>query len=603
MPAAEQPPEHAGVALALRGVDKTFGSGARAVRALRQLDISVPAGTITGLFGPDGAGKTTLMRLAAALLRPDAGSVTVFGLDTVEQAAGIPQHIGYMPQRFGLYDELSVQENLDLYADLQGLAPASRPQRFADLLRLTALGPFGRRRAGALSGGMRQKLGLACALLRQPRLLLLDEPTVGVDPISRRELWDIITDLRALGTTVLVSTAYLDEARWCDHLLLLRQGQVLAQGAPEAFQAPLRGRCHLVRSTRLGRRRLQLDLQRRPGVVDALLQGDGVRVVLESTAQPVESGESWVAREPLFEDAFVAALREQQRGRQLAAPDPAAAREPGPAPALAPGEGSRVDAGGAPAAQPVVIEVRALRRDFGDFVAVRDIDFQVRRGEVFGLLGANGAGKSTTFRMLCGLLRPTSGALRVAGEDMRSASASARRRIGYVAQRFALYANLSVAQNLEFFASAYGLRGARRRQRLRWARDEFELGGFAGTSAADLAQGYRQRLALACALMHEPDVLFLDEPTSGVDPLARREFWQRINSLAEQGVTVLVTTHFMDEAEYCDRLALMSQGEILASASPPEIRRLARGAGQPEPDMDEAFVALVQDHEAALRRA
>ena len=601
MPAAEQPPEHAGVALALRGVDKTFGSGARAVRALRQLDIEVPAGTITGLFGPDGAGKTTLMRLAAALLRPDAGSVTVFGLDTVEQAAGIPQHIGYMPQRFGLYDELSVQENLDLYADLQGLAPASRQQRFADLLRLTALGPFGRRRAGALSGGMRQKLGLACALLRQPRLLLLDEPTVGVDPISRRELWDIITDLRALGTTVLVSTAYLDEARWCDHLLLLRQGQVLAQGSPEAFQAPLRGRCHLVRSTRLGRRRLQLDLQRRPGVVDALLQGDGVRVVLESTAQPVESGESWVAREPLFEDAFVAALR------KLAPPDPAPAPVPGPAPVPAPGPvpgaGSGVDMGGTPATQPVVIEVRALRRQFGDFVAVRDIDFQVRRGEVFGLLGANGAGKSTTFRMLCGLLRPTSGALRVAGEDMRSASASARRRIGYVAQRFALYANLSVAQNLEFFASAYGLRGARRRQRLRWARDEFELGGFAGTSAADLAQGYRQRLALACALMHEPDVLFLDEPTSGVDPLARREFWQRINSLAEQGVTVLVTTHFMDEAEYCDRLALMSQGEILASASPPEIRRLARGAGQPEPDMDEAFVALVQAHEAALRRA
>ncbi len=601
MPAAEQPPEHAGVALALRAVDKAFGSGSRAVRALRQLDISVPAGTITGLFGPDGAGKTTLLRLAAALLRPDAGSVTVFGMDTVEQASGIPRHIGYMPQRFGLYDELSVQENLDLYADLQGLAPASRPQRFADLLRLTALGPFGRRRAGALSGGMRQKLGLACALLRQPRLLLLDEPTVGVDPISRRELWDIITDLRASGTTVLVSTAYLDEARWCDHLLLLRQGQVLAQGSPEAFQAPLRGRCHLVRSTRLGRRRLQLDLQRRPGVVDALLQGDEVRVVLESTAQPVESGESWVAREPLFEDAFVAALR------KLAPPDPAPAPVPGPAPVPAPGPvpgaGSGVDMGGTPATQPVVIEVRALRRQFGDFVAVRDIGFQVRRGEVFGLLGANGAGKSTTFRMLCGLLRPTSGALRVAGEDMRSASASARRRIGYVAQRFALYANLSVAQNLEFFASAYGLRGARRRQRLRWARDEFELGGFAGTSAADLAQGYRQRLALACALMHEPDVLFLDEPTSGVDPLARREFWQRINSLAEQGVTVLVTTHFMDEAEYCDRLALMSQGEILASASPPEIRRLARGAGQPEPDMDEAFVALVQAHEAALRRA
>jgi ABC-2 type transport system ATP-binding protein len=234
---------------------------------------------------------------------------------------------------------------------------------------------------------------------------------------------------------------------------------------------------------------------------------------------------------------------------------------------------------------------------------VRDIEFEVRRGEVFGLLGANGAGKSTTFRMLCGLLPPTAGSLRVAGEDMLHASAQARQRIGYVAQRFALYANLTVSQNLEFFASAYGLRGARRRERLRWAREQFELEAVARSGAAELAQGYRQRLALACALMHRPDVLFLDEPTSGVDPLARREFWQRINALADEGVTVLVTTHFMDEAEYCDRLVLMSLGEILASGTPLEIRQLAGTPRQPMPDMAQAFIQLVQAHEAGLRRA
>ncbi len=591
MPVADTAP-----ALLVRGASKSFGRGAGAVQALRELDLSIPRGVVSGLFGPDGAGKTTLLRLAAALLRPDAGEVRVFGLHSVDQAHAIPESIGYMPQRFGLYDELSVQENLELYADLQGLAHAARAARFADLLRLTALAPFGGRRAGALSGGMRQKLGLACALLRQPRLLLLDEPTVGVDPISRRELWDIIVGMRRHGTSVLVSTAYLDEAQWCQHIVLLQQGRVLAQGAAADFQAPLRGRCHMVRSSALGRRQLQLALQRRPGVADALLQGEGVRVVLDALPPPAQPGETWEPREPLFEDAFVVALRRRQ-----AAPATVAA------PAAAPPRAFGVDAttpAPAPAPAPApVIEVHGLRRSFGAFVAVRDIGFEVRRGEVFGLLGANGAGKSTTFRMLCGLLAPSAGSLRVAGEDMRHASMQARRRIGYVAQRFALYGNLSVAQNLQFFASAYALRGAERRQRLQWACDEFELGAVTRSNASELAQGYRQRLALACALMHHPQVLFLDEPTSGVDPLARREFWQRINALAAQGVSVLVTTHFMDEAEYCDRLVLMSQGEILASGTPREIRQLARTAQQPEPDMAQAFVGLVQAHEAALRRA
>ena len=581
-------------ALRLRAAAKRFRQGRREVEALRGIDLDVAAGRITGLFGPDGAGKTTLMRLGAALLLPDSGSVQVFGADTRDAAAAIQADIGYMPQRFGLYEDLTVHENLRLYADLQGLDAAQRQTRFAELLRLTALGPFGQRRAGALSGGMKQKLGLACALLRAPRLLLLDEPTVGVDPISRRELWAIIAGMRAHGVSVLVSTAYLDEAARCDDIVLLHEGRVLAQQPAAAAAAALAGRSFLVRDATRHRRSLQLELQRRSGVLDALPQADGVRVLLAADAVAAPApGERWEAQAPRFEDAFVSLLR--AAGRVAAPAPPAQTTAPARAEGGVGGDGG--DGGDA------IIAVRALRRRFGDFEAVRGVEFDVHRGEVFGLLGANGAGKSTVFRMLCGLLPATSGSLRVAGVDLGHARAAARARIGYVSQRFALYANLSVAQNLAFFASAYGLRGARRRARVLWAQQAFELTGVADANAGELAVGYKQRLALACALMHEPSILFLDEPTSGVDPLARREFWQRINALAESGVTVLVTTHFMDEAEYCDRVVLMSLGEILASGSPHDIRARAQVAGQPEPDLEDAFIALIQQHEAVLRRA
>ena len=573
-------------ALRLRAVSKRFRQGARVVEALRAVELDLAAGRVTGLFGPDGAGKTTLMRLAAALLRPDSGQVEVFGADSIAQAATIQRAIGYMPQRFGLYEDLTVHENLRLYADLQGLDEAARGARFAELLRLTALGPFGARRAGALSGGMKQKLGLACVLLRAPRLLLLDEPTVGVDPISRRELWAIIKGMREQGVSVLVSTAYLDEAEHCDDIVLLHEGRQLVHGSADEVAAPLAGRSWLVRDARRSRRRLQLELQRRAQVLDALPQADGVRVVLAAGAPPRADGERWEAVAPRFEDAFVSLLRDA--GRSVTAPPPQTAAPP---------------AATAAAPDAAVIEVHGLRRRFGEFEAVRGIEFEVARGEVFGLLGANGAGKSTVFRMLCGLLPASAGTLRVAGVDLRAARAAARARIGYVAQRFALYANLSVAQNLAFFASAYGLRGARRRQRLDWALQAFELAEVADASAGELAVGYKQRLALACALMHEPAILFLDEPTSGVDPLARREFWQRINALAESGVTVLVTTHFMDEAEYCDRVVLMSLGEILASGTPTEIRAHARGDAAAEPSLEDAFIALIREHEAVLRRA
>lgn len=583
-------------AVVLEAVHKRFGQGGRRVDAIRGLSARIAAGRITGLLGPDGAGKTTLMRLAAGLLRPDSGRVMALGRDMRHDAAVAQQDIGYMPQRFGLYDDLTVQENLDLYADLQGLDGPRRSARFDELLRLTALGPFGTRRSGALSGGMKQKLGLACALLRAPRLLLLDEPTVGVDPISRRELWSIIKTMRAQKVTVLVSTAYLDEAELCDDILLLHEGRMLAQQSPAAFAAPLAGRCYLVRHAAMHRRGLQESLLQREGVIDALVQADGVRVVTQDRAQSPRAGEDWQVVAPRFEDAFVSLLH---KASPHAGPESSPTRRlPEPASARADGQAGTPSAEGAP-----VIEVYDLRRFFGSFQAVKGVSFTVGRGEIFGLLGANGAGKSTTFRMLCGLLPASSGTLRVAGADLRTATADARAHIGYVAQKFALYGNLSASQNLAFFAAAYGLRGARRRLRLDWAFSEFDLAGYADAGTAELPLGYKQRLALACALMHEPSILFLDEPTSGVDPLARREFWQRINRLAESGVTVMITTHFMDEAEYCDHLVLMSLGEILAFGSPQEIRARVRTADKPDPTMEDAFVDLIQAHEAQIRRA
>jgi ABC-2 type transport system ATP-binding protein len=571
--------------LAAAGLTKRFAAGGRTIMALDAVDLQAHAGEVTGLIGPDGAGKTTLMRLAAGLLVPDAGELRVLGLDALQEPAGVQAGVGYMPQRFGLYEDLSVQENLDLYADLRGVAPAARPERYRELLEMTGLGPFTRRLAGRLSGGMKQKLGLACTLVQPPRLLLLDEPTVGVDPVSRRELWTIVYRLvQERGVSVLLSTAYLDEAERCTRVILLHQGQVIDQGPPEAFSSPLSGRVFRVLVPETGRRGAQARLAVLPGVIDATLQGEWVRLVCadEGPPDPVAAGLNAPRPEPVpprFEDGFVAHLR---GNRPPFVVDPLTARP--------------VD-GGDP------IQVQDLSRRFGDFLAVRSLSFRVAAGEVFGLLGANGAGKTTTFRMLCGLLPPSAGQLRVAGVDLRTAPATARARIGYMSQKFSLYGNLTVRQNLEFFASVYGLLGRQRRSRLGWALGELELEAYASAESAALPLGYQQRLALACALMHEPDIVFLDEPTSGVDPLARREFWARISALAEAGVTVLVTTHFMEEAEYCDRLAIMAAGEILALGTPREIKERSGREGKPARTLEDAFLALVEGRQEARTAA
>jgi ABC-2 type transport system ATP-binding protein len=577
--------------LILKRVTKGFTTGKRRVQALHEVSLRVRPHLITGLLGPDGAGKTTLMRLATGLLEADGGEIAVLGLDPGQDALTIQRMVGYMPQRFGLYEDLSVQENLDLYADLQGVAPERRPERYGELMHMTGLQPFTRRLAGRLSGGMKHKLGLACTLVQPPRLLLLDEPTVGVDPVSRRELWHIINRLvDEKGMSVLISTAYLDEAERCHEVALLHQGRLLGRGTPQAFTSQLDGRTYAVSAAGMRKRALQERLTGSPGILDAVIQGDHVRLVTEQPQPPplppLLHGVtlSVEATPPRFEDSFVAQLH----GKFRAAAPPSA--NP---PATAAREPTRLGRPGP------IIEVQDLQRRFGAFYAVKGISFTVETGEIFGLLGANGAGKSTTFRMLCGLLPASGGRLSVAGVDLRRAAAAARARIGYMSQKFSLYGNLTVCENLQFFSGAYGLYGSRRAERVAWALEQFALDAVQDDRSADLPLGFQQRLALACALLHEPDILFLDEPTSGVDPLARREFWRRINGLAEAGVTVLVTTHFMEEAENCDRLAIMDAGRILALGTPGEVKAGVRNARHPHPTLEDAFIALLESNAAS----
>jgi ABC-2 type transport system ATP-binding protein len=558
------------------GVSKRFApDGAPAIDGLAA---RIGPGRITGLVGPDASGKTTLLRLVAGLLLPDAGRLTVCGADTRTGLAAIRREVSYMPQRFGLYEDLSVLQNLELYADLRGVVGAERQRAFDRLLAFTDLARFTDRLAGQLSGGMKQKLGLACALIRPPRLLLLDEPSAGVDPLSRRELWRMVGDLVAEGIGVVWSTAYLDEAERCAEVLLLNAGRLLYQGPPRGLTGRLQGRTFLVRGAVAGRRTALAAALRRPDVLDGVVQGRSIRLVLREGARPPDAGALGIASAevaatpPRFEDAFVDLLGGAPRG----------GAELGVGQAFAAARGE------------AVVEAEALTKRFGDFTAVDRISFRIGRGEIFGLLGPNGAGKSTTFKMMIGLLRPTSGSARVAGRDLQRAASAARARLGYMAQKFSLYGDLSVRHNLRFFAGVYGLKGNRRREATARVAAVLGLDPYLDRNAGDLPPGLKQRLALACAVMHDPAVLFLDEPTSGVDPLTRREFWSHINALVERGVTVMVTTHFLDEAEYCDRIGLVYRGRLIAEGTPDDLKDRARTAARPEPTLEDAFIALIE---------
>jgi ABC-2 type transport system ATP-binding protein len=559
----------------IRSVSKHFGS----VKALDNLSCSIKPGTLTGLVGPDGAGKTTLMRMMTALMVPTAGTISLDGHDVSKQPELIHTITGYMPQRFGLYEDLAVIENLNLYAELQGLRGKERITTFKRLLHFTRLSPFQDRLAGKLSGGMKQKLGLACALMGKPRVLLLDEPSVGVDPVSRQDLWKMVGELTSDGMTVVWSTAYLDEAERCEDVLLLNNGNLEYSGPPRELTSRIAERSYTLQGDMADRRGILAEALELPDVRDGVIQGEALRIVLDRENDPralKALGESVNATvttiEPRFEDAFIDLLGGGPGGRSAIAEK------------MEPVEAAFAEA----------VECSRLTKSFGSFTATDKVSFTVKKSEIFGLLGPNGAGKSTTFKMLCGLLKPTSGEAKVVGLNLRSAASRAKRQLGYMAQKFSLYGLLSVRQNLDFFSGVYELSGKLRQQRIEEMIETFDLQRYLKDSPDTLPLGYKQRLALACALMHRPAVLFLDEPTSGVDPITRREFWTHINGLVRKGVTVLVTTHFMDEAEYCDRIALMYHAKVIALDTPDQIKRQAATNGRNIDSMEDAFIAMVE---------
>lgn len=583
-----------------RGIGKIFPlKKEEPVTALENISFQVGAGQIVGLLGPDGAGKSTLIRLATGLMRPTSGIMTVLGWNTISNAASIQQSIGYMPQKFGLYEDLTVQENLNLYASLHDVQAKIKQERMEHLLRMTDLLRFTPRLAGKLSGGMKQKLALVCTLISSPELILLDEPTVGVDPLSRREIWTILRRLtEEERLSVLVSTAYMDEALYCHRTLILYNGHVLKEASPADIAEEARGKTFTIGTQTKSQwkpRQIQSLLLHTPDVINASLYAEGVRLVMPPESPHFEKLSRWnpIPSEPDFSDGFMTLLFNylRQKGYEenstTHSPVPEE-QHPSPMPKAASagtGENNTSD---------IVVDVRHLIRKFGEFIAVNDVSFHVKRGEIFGLLGPNGAGKSTTFYMLCGLLPPSGGSLNVAGVDLRTAAPYARRKIGYMAQKFSQYGNLTVLQNLDFSAGAYGMKGVLKKQRISETMDEFDLHRFAHLTASRLPGGYKQRLGMACALLHSPDILFLDEPTSGADPLARREFWIQIGQLADKGVTVIITTHFMDEAEYCDNMIIMMDGMNLAQGSPDDIRNsIPHDKGKP-PSLEEAFIAITE---------
>lgn len=492
---------------------------------LQDVRLEVAAGEITALVGPDGAGKTTLMRMVCGLLPLGEGShLQVAGMDVAKEPQKVQSIISYLPQKFGLYEDLTVQENIDLYADLHGVPQHIREKRIGRLLAMTEMSRFTDRLAGRLSGGMKQKLGLICTLVRSPELLLLDEPSVGVDPLSRRELWEILLQLvQEEKLTVLVNTAYGEEAERCQMVYMLDKGRLLAKGTP------------------------------------AELQGDWPRGLKGMNGTGV--------RRPAGQQAAG-----EDKGQSMSAP----------------AEITGTDERGSRKAD---IVVHDLVKQFGDFTAVSHTSFKVYRGEVFGMLGPNGAGKTTTFRMLCGLLPATSGELFVGGVDVRRHRNRAREGIGYVAQKFSLYGNLTVQENLHFYGGIYGLWGRKLSRRIDEVVGEFGLSEKLEQVADSLPLGYKQRLSMAAALLHRPKILFLDEPTSGIDPEARQNFWQQIARLSAAGTTIIVTTHFMEEAEYCDRIMIQDHGEMLILGSPEEIRQRL---GMPGAGMNEIFIAIVE---------
>jgi len=535
------------------------------VDAVRGVNLRVETGEIFGLIGPDGAGKTSTFQMLAGILEPTSGSASIFGAP----ARDARSHTGYLTQSFSLYPDLTVAENIRYAGDLRLAPPAQIAERGRTYLEMFGMAAFSERAASELSGGMKQKLSLVCALVGEPNVLLLDEPTTGVDPVSRREFWDTLVHLGAQGLTILVATPYLDEAERCQRVAFMYQGEIKELGTPDDLRAGLHATRLELRTNDLGAAQRALlaaekgsaafiSVQRYGDHLDVLTgDADNARRSIEAALQAAGLAINELrSDEPTLENVFVASMHAAGQ----AVPDV-------PFPKRHDHRALRGQ---------VAIRGADLTKRFGTFVAVDDVSLEIRYGEIYGLLGANGAGKTTTIKMLCGLIDPTGGSVRYAGENA-AGSPSTRQRIGYMSQGFSLYADLPVIENLEFFASVYGLPRGEREEKIAWALAFSGLEKRRHQITGSLPGGWKQRVAFGSAVMHEPPVLFLDEPTSGVDPLARRALWALINQLADEGAAILVTTHYLDEAEQCNRLGLMAAGKLIFEGSPDEAKRRQSG--------------------------
>jgi len=540
------------------GLWRSYRRRRNAIEAVRNVSFEVSRGEIFGLIGPDGAGKTSIIQILAGVLGASEGSASVNGIDVTANPEGVKAQVGYMPQGLGvnLYESLTVAENIEFFRDLRKLPKQSYQKNRNDLLHMTRLAPFADRRAGNLSGGMRQKLALICALIHLPEVILLDEPTTGVDPISRLEFWQIIR--RLVGerqVTVLLSTSYMDEAERCHRIALMHSGSFIEQGNPEDLKARARGQyAKLVAEPQGDALRL---LREQQAVLSTEVFGKEIRIRFEGNLLDIERGlrerdirvVQLVGRDPDLEDLCLELLPSTKQQN----------------PELRVGSNHGLK-------KLATIECGGVTRKFGEFLAVDNVDLCVKRGEIFGLLGPNGAGKTTLIKMMCGLLDPTSGSIRVAGFDIKTEKRRVWTQIGYMSQHFSLYRDLTVRQNLRLYADLYDVRASHVEQMT----NSLGLKEWESRLAGGLPTGVRQRLSLLCAVLHGPPVLVLDEPTSGVDPVARKTFWDLIYSLSrESEVTVLISTHYMDEADHCDRLGLMDQGRLIAVDSPAALKKIS----------------------------
>ena len=496
-------------AIEVSHISKSYGK----VQALSDVSFTVGKGEVFGLIGPDGAGKTSLYRILCTLLLPDAGTATVDGYDTVRQMAEIRRRVGYMPGKFSLYQDLTVEENLKFFATLFG---TTVEEGYDDIRAIySQIERFKDRKAGALSGGMKQKLALSCALVHSPSVLFLDEPTTGVDPVSRKEFWEMLGTLKERNITIVASTPYLDEVRCCDRVAFLDKGRVRGIDTPENILTEF------------------ADIFNPPGIKR---KGNGNSPLVNTT--DCDGNSQLITHHSKLAN---------------------------------------------------VIEVEHLVKAFGSFHAVDDISFTVKRGEIFGFLGANGAGKTTAMHMLTGLNQPTSGTGRVVGYDIRTEYEQIKKHIGYMSQRFSLYEDLTVAENIRLFGGIYGMSDEEIRQKTDELLQRLQFYDHKDDLVSSLPLGWKQKLAFSVSIFHEPGVVFLDEPTGGVDPATRRQFWQLIYDAAARGITVFVTTHYMDEAEYCDRISIMVDGKISAIGTPDELKQHFH-----QPDMDHVFTYLAR---------